>query len=197
MSKECSHQEAVREVVRTLKEYGYIVKTEAWASTILGHRDCYIDSSGDFDVERWYRDFKFNVANMFLGRHSPWISIHNPNFQTRLDVVGLYYADCEELSLYSFFARTDPFEVAKRTILVEVEHRHSLEEAIKRIKDYPAGRKVILWTGGEIGGVLEEIPIVVAKKYEGDCYISLEFTDILEEHIREIKGKNRHKWLPF
>jgi len=38
MFAECSHKEAVKEVVNTLKDHGYIVKTEAWASTTLGYR---------------------------------------------------------------------------------------------------------------------------------------------------------------
>ena len=187
MFVECSHQEAVKEVVGTLKNQGYIVKTEAWASTTLGgyrNNSVWIED----DLDKWYRDFKFNVANMFLGRNSPWISLHNPEFQTRLDVVGLYYADCEGLPMYTFFVRKDPTEVALRTVLIEVEHRHSIEEAIKRIKGYPAGKKIIVWTGGDRGGMLEDIPITVARNNGFGCYIP-KLLEILEEHIREIKER--------
>lgn len=184
MFEECSHQEAVKEVVRTLENQGYIVKTEAWASTIWGYRHTSVWIEDDLD--KWYRGFSINVANMFLGRNSPWIHLHNPEFQTRLDVVGLYYADCEELPLYTFFVRKSPTEVALRTVLIEVEHRHSIKKAIKRIKGYPAGKKIIVWTEGDRGGVLEDIPIIVASKNGYGCYIP-ELLEILEEHIREIR----------
>lgn len=151
---ECSHQEAVKEVVRMLENQGYIVKTEAWMSTTLGYRwwnwnSVWIEDNPD----KWCRDFTFNVANAFLGRNSPWIHLHNPEFQTRLDIVGLYYGDCKGLPLYTFFVRKDPAEIALRTVLIEVEHRHSIEEAIKRIKGYPARKKIIVWTRGDRGGV--------------------------------------------
>ena len=124
---------------------------------------------------------------MFLGRDSPWIHLHNPEFQTRLDVVGLYYADCEGLPLHTFFVRKDPVEIALRTVLIEVEHRHSIEEAVERIKGYPAGKKIIVWTRGNKGGMLEDIPIIVARNDGFGCYI-LELFEILEDHIDDIKG---------
>ena len=98
MSMECSHREAVEETVRVLRKWGYIVKKEAWICTTL--------------------DFKYNIANAFLRSRSPWISLHNPYFQTRLDVIGLYYADYAGMDLYTFFARKRAEEIALRTILI-------------------------------------------------------------------------------
>jgi len=171
MFKECSHQEAIRETVKILKDYGYVVKTEVWASTALGYNYGQIDFMNKDDIKRYYRDFKFNIANMFLGRNSPWISLHNSQFQTRLDIVGICYADLKEPSPYTFFVRKEPEEIALRTILIEVENKHSLEKAIERIRSFPAGAKVIIWTRGEIEGMLEDIPIIVAKNYKFSCYI--------------------------
>lgn len=180
------HWEVVKEVVRMLENQGYIVKTEARTSTTWGYRDNSVWIEDDLD--KWYRDFSINVANMLLGRNSPWIHLHNPEFQTSLDVVGLYYADCEGLPLNTFFVRKDPTEVALRTVLIEVERRHSIGEAIKRIKGYPARKKIIVWTGGDRGGVLEDIPIIVARNNGFGCYIP-ELLEILEEHVREIKER--------
>lgn len=166
----CSHKEVVNIVVDTLINWGYIVKMEAWVSKTLN------------SIEK----FKFNIANAFLGKNSPWISLHNPEFQTRLDVVGIYYDDCMEMPLHTFFARKSAEEITFRTILIEVEHRHSLEEAVGRIKDFPAGKKIIVWTRGRIGGFLENIPIIVARDESFGCYVP-ELPKILQEHIESIR----------
>ena len=188
MFPECSHSEAVKIVVEALNNYGYIVKTEAWFSTILGDISKCIDER---EIEDAYRKFKFNVANAFLGYRSPWIGLHTPEFQTRLDVVGVYYGDCEGLPLYTFFVRKEPWEIALRTILVEVEHKHSIEKAVDRIKNFPAGKKVIVWTRGRFGGVLEGIPVVVARRYLSECDLDPRFIEILEEHINDVRGNLR------
>lgn len=72
-----------------------------------------------------------------------------------------------------------------RTILIEVEHRHSIEEALDRLKYFPAGKKIIVWTRGEKGGALEDVPIIVARNEGFGCYIP-ELTKILQEHIENI-----------
>jgi len=175
MSVGCSHREVVREVMRTLKNWRYIVKTEAWVSKTLNSPE----------------NFKFNVANAFLGKNSPWISLHNPEFQTRLDVMGVYYADYIDsdgvpMPLYTFFAKKKAEEIALRTILIEVENRHSIEEAVERIKDFPAGKKIIVWTRGERGGILDDIPVIIARDEGFGCYIP-GLTRILQEHIENVK----------
>ena len=170
MFRECEHKEAVKEVVKTLTNYGYLVSVEAWICTSLASLD----------------KFKFNVANIFLKSVSPWRYLHNPNFQTRLDVVGLYYKDLEGLDPYTFFTKRGAEEIALRTILVEVERRHSLDEAILRIRDFPAGRKVIVWTRGEFGGIIEGIFVLPARDDGYGCYIP-NFVSLISEHIREIE----------
>ncbi len=190
MYRRSVHREVVDEVVRTLRNRGYVVKTEAWASTSLGYRSNSLWR--EYDLEEWYRSFSSNVANMLLGSNSPWISLHNPEFQTRLDVVGLYYADLERVPLHTFFVRKDPKEVALRTILVEIEHRHSLEEAVERIRGYPAGKKIIVWTRGSSGGVLDDIPILIARN-EGFGWYITGLLEILDEHAREVSSLRENK----
>lgn len=180
---ECTHREAVREVVRTLENYGYIVKTEVWVSAGLGH-----GFENDLRLDERVEGFKIDIANALLGNISPWIHSRSSKFQTRLDVVGLYYADCKGLPLYTFFVKTDAGEISLRTILIEVEHRHSIEEALSRLKGLPAGKKGIVWTEGDIGGELEGIPIVVARDDGFGCYIP-KLYEILEEHIDKIRRR--------
>ncbi len=185
----CTHKETVEEAVRILKDYGYLVKTEAWVSTILGYANKYLPEES---LDKLYRDFKFNIANVFLGKNSPWIHLHNPQFQTRLDIVGLYYADLRDLPLRIFFNKKNDGEIALRTMLIEVEHRHSIEKALERIKGFPAGGKAIIWTEGEIGGTLEDIPVIIAKNDGFGCYIP-ELYQVLEEHINKIKRAHPSK----
>ncbi len=192
---ECSHKETVMEVSRVLTTKGFIVKREAWFSTTLGveFKDEYEDVLevvlGPYYTCRKSNDdtfskFKFNVANAFLGANSPWIGMHNPEFQTRIDIIGVYYADLEGLPLYTFFVRKDPKEIALRTILIEVEHRHSLEKAVERIKYYPTN-KLIIWTRGETGGFLEGIPVITARNDGFGCYVP-ELPKILDSLIEKI-----------
>ena len=94
--------------------------------------------------------------------------------QRRLDVIGLYFGDCERMSYPEFF-RKEPEESSLRTILIEIEHKHFLEKAVERIKNIQIGKKVIIWTEGEmklaeksLSGFFEDEPDIYRIEDLGD-----------------------------
>ncbi len=165
------HRIVVKSVEKILQEYGYITKTEAWLSKTLTSPE----------------DFKSNVAIAFLGSDSPRIT-HTPEFPTRVDVIGIYAKDLPEPLFHTLLFGKDADEIALRTILVEVEHKHSIEKAIKRIRAFPAGAKVIVWTQGRDRGVIEGIPLLPVSIESFDTPRIKGLTEVLQNHVNRIRS---------
>jgi len=123
------HEEVKRKVVDELARNGYVVKTEAWLST---------SNTG----VKWIKPY----VHMNFFKTSPYRHLHNPSFQTRIDILAVLIEDIW------LIGRLSSEEIAKRTILIEVENKHSIEEAIKRIKPYEVGAKAIVKIGISKGG---------------------------------------------
>ncbi len=126
-----------------------VVKTEAWLST------------SNTSV-KWIKPY----VHMNFFKISPYRHLHNPRFQTRIDILAVLIEDVW------LIGRLPSEEIAKRTMLIEVEDKHSIEEAIKRIKPYEVGAKAIVKIGISKGGELDGIPILKAERdIFGDWYI--------------------------
>ncbi len=172
----CTYQEVMEEVAKLLVDKGYIIREEVQLDTT--------------------QNFKVSITNAFLGEHSPWFNTYNPDFGTKFDIVGIFHADCEDLSLEAILLNKDEYEIALRTMVIVIEN--SIEKALEKMETidkylsgvgFFPGKKVIIWLKGKREGKLEEIPILIAEKYEfkerEECHIPGLY-DVVNEHIKEI-----------
>ena len=157
------HEEVKRQIVDKLIRNEYIVKTEAWLST-------------SNTSAKWIKPY----VHMNFFKTSPYRYLHNPRFQTRIDILAVFIEDIW------LIGRLPCEDIAKRTILIEVEDKHSIEKAIKRIKPYEVGAKAIVKIGISRRGELDGIPILKAERdIFGEWYID-GLHELILNHKEEI-----------